>query len=114
MGIVRPDKRKAAIEHVAELNAQLRGLLATADALQATIESLEVELGLANEGEQASRDQFMVMHYRRNEDTGHLLSECSEKCAEDDSMKAVGEGDDEPEKDKPSQDDIGDGSGTGD
>ncbi len=110
MPIVRTDKRKTAMQLLEETRTQIRGLLAQADALQATTEALEIELGLANEGEQATRDQLLVLHYPKNDDTGHCLDECTEECAAEDSLVALGEGDDK----KPSQDDIGDGSGTGD
>lgn len=111
MPIVRTDKRKTAMQLLEETRTQIRGLLAQADALQATTEALEIELGLANEGEQATRDQLLVLHYPKNDDTGHCLDECTEECAAEDSLVALGEGDEDK---KPSQDDIGDGSGTGD
>lgn len=110
MPIVRTDKRKTAMQLLAETRTQIRGLLTQADALQATTEALEIELGLANEGEQSTRDQLLVLHYPKNDDTGHCLDECTEECAAEDSLVALGESDD----DKPNQDDIGDGSGTGD
>ena len=112
MGIVRGDKRKTAIALLVEIRIQIRGLLTQVDALQATTEALEIELGLANEGEQATRDQLLVLHYPKNDDTGHCLDECTEECAAEDSLVDLGEGEDD--KGKPSQDDIGDGSGTGD
>lgn len=111
MPIVRGDKRKTALQLLAETRAQLRGLLTQADALQATTEALELELGLANEGEQATRDQLLVLHYPKGDDTGHCLDECTDECVASDPLTDLGEGDDTG---KPSQDDIGDGSGTGD
>lgn len=115
MAIVRPDKRQAAINTLAEIRMQLRGLMTQCDALQAHTETLELDLGLANEGEQANRDQCMVLHYPKGDDTGHPLDECTEACIAEESLNLLGEGgaDDKPEG-KPSQDDIGDGSGTGD
>jgi hypothetical protein len=112
MPIVRQDKRQTAIKLLAETRAQLRGLLTQADALQATTEALELELGLANEGEQSTRDQLLVLHYPKGDDTGHCLDECTDECVAEDSLVDLGEGSFEAEK--PSQDDIGDGSGTGD
>jgi hypothetical protein len=107
MPIVRTDKRQNAIKLLAEIRNQTRGLLTQADALQATSEALELELGLGNEGQQASRDQLLVLHYKEGDDTGHPLDECTEECAATDSLIDLGEG-------EPSPDDIGDGSGTGD
>lgn len=107
MPIVRTDKRQIAIKLLVEVRTQLRGLLTQADALQATLEALELELGLTNEGEQSSRDQLLVLHYRKGEDTGHVLDDCTDECAAEDSLLDLGEG-------EPSKDDIGDGSGTGD
>ena len=66
MPIVRADKRKTAIKSLADVRAQLRGILTQADALQATTEALELELGLGNEGEQATRDQLLVLHYKKS------------------------------------------------
>jgi hypothetical protein len=109
MPIVKSDKRGIAIKLLAETRAQLRGLLTQADALQATTEALELELGLGNEGEQSTRDQLLVLHYRKDDDTGHCLDECTEECAADESLDVLGEGETAPDKD-----DIGDGSGTGD
>jgi hypothetical protein len=107
MPIVRTDKRQNAIKMLAEVRNQIRGLLTQADALQATTEALELELGLGNEGNQATRDQLLVLHYKEGDDTGHPLDECTEECAATDSLIDLGE-------DEPSPDDIGDGSGTGD
>lgn len=111
MPIVRGDKRKTALQLLAEVRAQLRGLLTQADALQATIEGLELELGLANEGEQSTRDQLLVLHYPKGDDTGHCLDDCTDECVAAEPLIDLGEGDDTG---KPSQDEIGDGSGTGD
>jgi hypothetical protein len=107
MPIVRTDKRQNAIKLLAELRNQVRGLLTQGDALQAIIEALELELGLGNEGQQATRDQLMVLHYKEGDDTGHPLDECTDECAATDSLIELGES-------EPSKDDIGDGSGTGD
>lgn len=115
MPIVRQDKRKAAIQLLGEVRAQLRGLLTQADALQATTEALELELGLSNEGEQSTRDQLLVLHYPKGDDTGHCLDECTDECVAAEPLIDLGEGeDDKPAAGQPSQDDIGDGSGTGD
>jgi hypothetical protein len=107
MPIVRTDKRQNAIKMLAEVRNQIRGLLTQADALQATTEALELELGLGNEGIQATRDQLLVLHYKEGDDTGHPLDECTEECAATDSLIDLGE-------DEPSPDDICDSSGTSD
>lgn len=97
MPIVRSEKRQMAVKLLAEVRTQLRGLLTQADALQATTEALEIELGLGNEGEQSTRDQLLVLHYRKGDDTGHSLDECTEECAAEDSLIDLGE-DSEPEE----------------
>lgn len=97
MPIVRTDKRQTALKLLAETRAQLRGLLTQADALQATTEALELELGLGNEGEQATRDQLLVLHYQKGNDTGHPLDECTDECAAEDSLLDLGEGETETE-----------------
>ena len=98
MPIVRSDKRPTAIKLLGEVRTQLRGLLAQADALQATTEALELELGLTNEGEQASRDQLMVIHCPKDSETGHGLDECTDECIAEDALNDLGEGEEtEPE-----------------
>lgn len=112
MPIVRPDRRTVAIETLEEIRIQLRSLLSQADGLQASIECLEIDLGLANEGEQAARDQLLVMHYPKGKDIGHTLDECTEECAASDALEDLGE--DETEgKPEASKDNIGDASGSG-
>lgn len=81
MSIVRSDKRPEALKLLGEVTTQIGGLLMQADALQATVEALEVELGLASEGTQATRDQYMVTHYRKGDEVGHPLSDCNDECA---------------------------------
>lgn len=97
MPIVRTEKRETAIKLLAEIRAQLRGLLTQADALQAATEALEIELGLANEGEQSTRDQLLVLHYPKGSDTGHTLDECTDECVAAEPMADLGEADEEPE-----------------
>lgn len=97
MPIVRSDKRPEAIKLLAEVRTQLRGLLTQADALQATTEALEVSLGLTNEGEQATRDQLMVLHFPAGDDKGHTLDECSDACIAEDALVELGEGGTEAE-----------------
>ncbi len=92
MPIVRSDKRDRAIKLVGDTRAQLREILTHANELQATIEALELELGLANEGEQAGRDQMLVLHYPKGSDTGHTLDECGDECIAQDSLEELGEG----------------------
>lgn len=92
MPIVRTEKRQTAIKLLVEIRAQLRGLLTQADALQASTEALEIELGLANEGEQSTRDQLLVLHYPKGNDTGHSLDECSDECIAEDPLTELGEG----------------------
>lgn len=91
MPIVRTEKRTTAIKLLAETRAQLRGLLTQADALQATTEALELELGLANEGEQSTRDQLLVLHYPKGSDTGHSLDECTDECVAAEPLAELGE-----------------------
>jgi hypothetical protein len=81
MAIVRQDKRPQAIQLLQEARTQLDGLLRQADAMQATLESLELDLGLASEKQQAERAQCMVMHYPQGAEVGHTLDECTEDCA---------------------------------
>ena len=81
MAIVRQDKRPQAIALLQEARTQLDGLLRQADALQATLESLELDLGLASEKQQSERAQCMVLHYPQGADTGHTLDDCTEDCA---------------------------------
>lgn len=92
MPIVRTDKRPAAIKLLADVRAQLRGILTQADALQATTEALEIELGLSNEGDQSTRDQYLVLHYKKGDELGHSLDECSDECAAEDPLIDLGEG----------------------
>ncbi len=99
MPIVRSDRRNQAIADLREMRLQLRGLLTQADALQATCEAVELDLGLANEGEQATRDQLMVLHYRKGDEVGHPLDDCDEHCAKAEALIETGEGgDDEKEE----------------
>lgn len=80
MGIVRSDKRQTSIELLKELHSQIESAMRILDSLQASAESLELELGLASEGEQAQRAQYLVMHYPTGEDKGHSLDECTDDC----------------------------------
>jgi len=104
MAIVRPDKRPQAIALVQEARTQLDGVLRQVDGLQATIESLELELGLASEKQQSQRAQCMVMHYAQGDDSGHTLDECTEDCAASELIEEL-EGEDDgtesPQEDKP-------------
>jgi hypothetical protein len=77
---------------MAEIRMQIRGLMTQADALQAQCEGLELDLGLANEGEQAARDQCMILHYLKGDDTGHPLDECTDACIAEESLNVLGEG----------------------
>lgn len=98
MAIVKADRRQGAIDLLSEVRIQMRGLLTQADALQATAEALELQLGLTNEQEQSTRDQLLVLHYRKGEESGHTLDECTDECAAVDSLDALGEsGPDTPE-----------------
>lgn len=109
MGIVRTDKRPGALQLVKDMRSNIEGGMRQLDSMQAALESLELELGLATEGEQASRACYMVMHYPEGSDTGHSLDECTDDCAADEVLEELEEG----SKGEPSQDDKGDGSGTG-
>jgi hypothetical protein len=101
MAIVKAERRQGAIELLSEIRIQMRGLLTQADALQATIEGLELQLGLTTEQEQTTRDQLIVLHCREGEETGHSLDECDDKCAAVESLDMLGEsGPDTPEPEK--------------
>ena len=91
MSIVRSDKREKVIESFQEIREQIKGLLVQADALQAQMEELEIDLGLSNEKEQAGRDQCMVTHYPANDDTGHPLDECTAECGVESPLADLGE-----------------------
>ncbi len=109
MGIVRTDKRPGALALVKDLRSNIESTMGQLDSMQAELESLELELGLATEGEQAKRACYMVLHYPEGADVGHTLDECTDDCAADSVLEAL-----EDDKDEgPSQDDKGDGSGTG-
>jgi hypothetical protein len=109
MAIVRTDKRPVALQLANDLRDGIMEGLRHFDGLQAGLESLELELGLATEGEQAQRAAYLVLHYPKGSDTGHTLDECSEGCSMDEVLEEL----DEKETVNPSRDDIGDGSGTG-
>lgn len=103
MGIVRTDKRPGALQLVKDLRSNIEGAMGQLDSLQAGLESLELELGLATEGEQANRACYMVLHYPKGSDTGHTLDECTDECAADSvlaDLEDEGEGEGEKE-DKP-------------
>lgn len=92
MAIVRHDRRDSAIQGVTELREGIQGLMKQADAMQASLEDLEQVLGLASEGEQAKRDQYIVMHYPEGEDVGHTLDECPERgCVDKDTEEVLGD-----------------------
>ena len=91
MAIVKAERRQGAIDLLSEIRIQMRGLLTQADALQATIEGLELQLGLTTEQEQSTRDQLIVLHCRKGEETGHSLDECTDECAAVDSLDLLGE-----------------------
>lgn len=97
MAIVRNDKRPQALALYQEIRAQIDGLLRQVDALQATCESLELELGLASEKDQAERAQCMVLHYPQGDETGHSLDECTDDCATAELIEELGEDNDENE-----------------
>ena len=102
MGIVRTDKRPGALQLVKDMRSNIEGGMRQLDSMQAALESLELELGLATEGEQASRASYMVMHYPEGSDTGHSLDECTDDCAADEVLDELEgeegkEGEDKPE-----------------
>lgn len=113
MPIVRSDKRQTAIALLKNLRVNIEETMRQCDGLQALAESLELELGLASEGEQSQRPTFMVLHYPKGSEVGHTLDECTDECAADEVLEDLGESTDTDE-DEASQDDRGDGSGTGD
>lgn len=97
MPIVKQEKRETTIRLLADMRAQIRNVLAQADSLQATCETLELELGLANEGEQSARDQLLVLHYGKGDETGHPLEDCSDDCVTMDVLEDLGEGSEDKE-----------------
>src|SRR5512136_1522209 len=103
MAIVRTDKRPAALQALKDLRSNIEGAMGQLDSLQAGLETLELELGLASEGEQAGRACYMVLHYPKGSDVGHTLDECTDDCAADSVLEALeddaaeGEGADKPE-----------------
>jgi hypothetical protein len=101
MAIVRTDKRPVALKLAADLKTGIEEGLRNLDTLQAGLESLELELGLSTEGEQAQRPSYMVLHYPKGSDTGHTLDECTEDCAADEILADLedgeGQGDIKPE-----------------
>jgi len=100
MAIVRQDKRPNAIALFQEARTQLDGLLRQADSLQATLETLELDLGLTSEKQQSQRAQCMVLHYAQGSDTGHTLDECTEDCAASELIEELeGEGEDDASQD---------------
>jgi hypothetical protein len=83
MAIVRNDRRGTAIENIASARQAFHETLRTVDGGQAALDELELSLGLANEGEQAQREQYLVMHFGKGDATGHTLDECDDKgCAD--------------------------------
>jgi hypothetical protein len=94
MGIVKTEKRGIALKLVKDLRVSVEAVMRQADGLQATLESLELELGLANEGEQANRDSHLVLHYPEGSEVGHTLDECTDDCEAD---AVINELEDEPE-----------------
>jgi len=100
MGIVRGDKRENALTLVKELRSNIESTMRQTDALQAGLESLELELGLSNEGEQAQRSSYMVLHYSKESDIGHTLDECTDECASDEVLEELEE-EKEDENEKP-------------
>jgi hypothetical protein len=92
MAIVRTDKRPAAIKLVQDMRNNIEGGLRQFDSLQAGLESLELELGLSTEGEQAQRASYMVLHYPKGNETGHSLDECTDECASEEVLAELEEG----------------------
>ena len=92
MAIVRTDKRPVALKLAADLKTGIEEGLRNLDTLQAGLESLELELGLSTEGEQAQRPSYMVLHYPKGSDTGHTLDECTEDCAADEILADLEDG----------------------
>lgn len=103
MGIVRTDKRPGALQLVKDFRSNLEGGMGLLDSLQAGLESLELELGLATEREQATRACYMVLHYPKGSDTGHTLDECTDECAADSVLADLedDEGEGSEKEDKP-------------
>lgn len=100
MPIVRSDKRDNALILVKELRSNIESVMRQADVLQASLESLELELGLTTEGEQAQRPTFMVLHYTKGAEVGHTLDECTDECAADEVLEDLGETTGKDDKDE--------------
>lgn len=79
MAIVRQDRRAAAIESLSEARQGVYEGLRNHDASLAALDDLELSLGLATEGEQAQREQYLVMHFGKGDAVGHTLDECDGK-----------------------------------
>jgi len=80
MAIVRNDKRQNAIESITEIRAGISDTLLRIDAIQASLEDLELSLGLASEGQQDGRERYAVTHFLKGENDGHSVDGCSLVC----------------------------------
>ena len=115
--IVRHDKREAATQRLRGLQGMVDKLLRVVNDLQAEIETIHVELGLANEAQLGQRDQCIVMHYREGEATGHPLDECSAECPNDEVGQLINDlvnnaapDASDPENSEPETSDLDEGS----
>jgi hypothetical protein len=82
MAIVRQDRRASAIDGFKEARSGAYESLRSIDGTLAALDDTELALGLATEGEQGQREQYIVMHFLKGDATGHTLDECDGKgCA---------------------------------
>ena len=84
MSIVRSDRRPDALASFGEAHANLRQALVACDAQQASLEDLEINLGLASTETIDTRDRMCVMHFPAGATEGHTLDLCEElECPSD-------------------------------
>jgi len=76
MAIIRTDKRLGALKRLAECRTLIDQALGVIDVLQDSIDDLEVDLGLASEGEQTTRERYAVMHFPAGNGEGHSMTQC--------------------------------------
>lgn len=98
MAIVRNDRRDAALASVRELREGLQVCMRQLDSMQASLQDAELTLGLATEGEQAKRGDYLVMHYPEGAAVGHTLDECTDDCAAHDVIRELGAEEGDAEK----------------
>jgi hypothetical protein len=111
MAIVRPDKRSGALDAFATMRKLLNGSLVQADTARALLDDMELNLGLATEGDLAKREAYLVVHMPPGEKEGHELGDCEGRgClaagGEEEDLTALGLADGE-DPDTESQEETG-------